>query len=100
MFHPFRDTTVLLWDANPERLSLVARVVKSCGADTQEISETSQVSGAACSTRQSVALVALGDSQFQILDSLSVIRPLKLKGFKVLSYAPDVFSWPIALRCR
>lgn len=100
MLQPFRDTTVLLWDPNPERLGLIARVVKSCGADTQEIRETSQVSGAVYSTRQSVALVALGDSQFQAIDSLSVIRPLKLKGFKVFSYAPDVFSWPIALRCR
>jgi two-component system response regulator PilR (NtrC family) len=100
MLHPLRDTTVLLWDASPERLGLVAQVVKSCGADAQEIRETSQVSAAVRSTRQSVALVALGDSQFQAIDSLCVIRPLKLKGFKVLSYAPEVFSWPIAMRCR
>lgn len=91
---------MLLWDPLPERLGLVARVVQSCGAKTKDIRENSQVGGAVYSALQSVALVALGDSRPQALDSLSIIRPLKLKGFKVISYAPNVFSWPIALRCR
>lgn len=101
MLHPFQHTTVLCWDANPGRLNLVARVIKSCGAEAKEIRETSHLSRAGYSrTRQSIALVALGDSQLQATDILNVIRPLKLKGFKVISYAPDIFSWPIALRCR
>jgi transcriptional regulator with PAS, ATPase and Fis domain len=93
-------TTVLLYDANSERLNLISRLIKSGGANAQEIRADSQVSRAVYSTRQSVALVALGDSQLQANDSLKVIRPLKLKGFKVISYAPGVFSWPIALRCQ
>jgi transcriptional regulator with PAS, ATPase and Fis domain len=100
MSHPLRYTTVLIWDANPERLNVIARVVKSCGAEAQEIRTTPQVNAAAYSTRQSIALVSLGESQSEAPEGLSVIRPLKLKGFKVLSYAPGVFSWPIALRCR
>ena len=91
---------MLLWDANPERLHSIARLVKSCGADTFDIRETSQVGDAVNSSRLGVGLVALGESQFEITDSLSVIRTLKLKGFKVISYAPGVFSWPIALRCK
>jgi transcriptional regulator with PAS, ATPase and Fis domain len=100
MAHPSPDRTVLLWDANPERLDSIARLVESCGADTYAIRETSQVGDAVNSTRLGVGLVALGESQFEITDSLSVISTLKLKGFKVLSYAPGVFSWPIALRCK
>src|SRR5215217_8362844 len=100
MAHPSPDRTMLLWDANPERLHSIARLVKSCGADTFDIRETSQVGDAVNSSRLGVGLVALGESQFEITDSLSVIRTLKLKGFKVISYAPGVFSWPIALRCQ
>jgi transcriptional regulator with GAF, ATPase, and Fis domain len=101
MLHPFQHTTVLCWDANSERLNLVARVIRSCGAEAKEIRETSHLSYAGYSrTRKSIALVALGDSQLQATDSLNVIGPLKLQGFKIISYAPDVFSWPIALRCR
>jgi transcriptional regulator with GAF, ATPase, and Fis domain len=66
----------------------------------QLLRNASEVSRIVRSTRQSVVLVALGDSQLQAADSLKVIRPLKLKGFKIISYAPGVFSWPIALRCR
>jgi sigma-54 dependent transcriptional regulator len=100
MVHPFRGTTVLLCDSNSERLDSIARLVESCGANTQSIRETSQAGDAVHSSRLSVALVALGESQFGIANSLSVISALKLKGFKVISYAPGVFSWPIALRCK
>src|SRR6266508_5530221 len=100
MAHPFRGRTVLLWDSNSERLDSIARLVESCGADTQDIRETSQVGDAVYSSRLSVALVALGESQFEITDCFRVISALKLKGFKVISYAPGVFSWPIALRCK
>jgi transcriptional regulator with PAS, ATPase and Fis domain len=100
MLHPFRHTTVLCWDANSERLGSIALEIKSCGANALEIRDVSQVSSVFYSTRQSVAVVALGDSQLQASDSLNIIRLLKLKGFKVISYAPGVFSWPIALRCR
>ena len=32
--------------------------------------------------------------------SLGVIRSLKLKGFKVISYGDDISSWPIGKRCQ
>lgn len=98
--HPFRDRTVLLWDTNSERLDSIAWLVESCGAKTDDIRETSQVGDPVYSSRLGVGLVALGESQFEITDSLNVISTLKLKGFKVISYAPGVFSWPIELRCK
>lgn len=91
---------MLCWDEDSERLGSIALAIKSCGASTQEIRNASQVNRAAYSTQQSVALVALGDSQLQTSDSLKIIRTLKLKGFRVISYARGVFSWPIAMRCR
>lgn len=100
MSHSFRHTTVLCWDANSERLDSLALAIKSCGTNPQILRDASQVGRMVHSTRQSVAVVALGDSELQTSDSLKVIRSLKLKGFKVISYAPGVFSWPIALRCQ
>jgi len=97
MLPTFPNTTVLLCDANSERLNLISQLIKSDGANAEEIHEDSQVSRVVYSTRQSVALVALGESQLQENDSLKVIRLLKLKGFKVISYAFGVFTWPIAL---
>jgi DNA-binding NtrC family response regulator len=100
MAHPFRDRSVLIWDANSEQLDSITSVVESCGAKTHHIRETSQVDDAVYSNRLSLALVALGESQFEITDCLSLLSALKLKGFKIISYAPGVFSWPIALRCK
>ena len=53
-----------------------------------------------CSPCQSVALVALGNCSAQDASSFSAIRALKLKGFKVISYEDDLFSWQIGTRCR
>src|SRR5215204_1998146 len=100
MFHQFEHITVLCSDPNSERLSSIARLVESCGAQSLTIREDSQVSRVTYSTRQSIALVALGESDSDASEWLKVIVPLKLKGFKVISYAPAIFSWPIALRCR
>src|SRR6185503_8284335 len=100
MLDPSRNITVLIWDPNSERLDRIARLAKSCGAESKQLSDTAQLNPAVDSTRTRVALVALGDSRPQTSERLSIIRSLKLQGVKVLSYAPDVFSWPIALRCR
>src|SRR5678815_1778062 len=100
MLYQFEHITVLCSDPNSERLRTIVELVESCGAQPLEISEGSRVRDVVYSTRQSLALVALGESESQASDCLKVIRPLKLKGFKVISYAPGIFSWPIALRCR
>ncbi len=100
MLYPLRNTSVLLWDANPERSRLVGQIVSSCGARSREITDISHLVGIKYSSHQCVALVGLGESHEQAIGSLNVIRALKFKGLKVISYAPELFSWPIAVRCR
>lgn len=100
MLHHLRDTSVILWDANAERSGLVAGIINSCGSRTQKITDRSRFGNMIYSRHQSVAVVCLGESKDQAIDSFNVIRSFKLKGFKVISYAPELFSWPIAVRCR
>lgn len=100
MVQPSHDRTVLLWDVNAERLNSVAQLVETCGVGARNITEISQLGDIDHSRQLSVGLVALRESQFEISDSLTVISALKLKGFKVISYAPGIFSWPIVLRCK
>lgn len=92
--------TVIVWDHNQERLSLISKLVESCGSTPRIIERASDVDNFECLFRQSVALIALGAFLAHETTSLSVIRSLKLKGFKVISYEDDILSWPIGKRCQ
>lgn len=94
MPNPLPDTRVLLWDADSERLRSVTEIVTLTGAQPELITETIQMQ------EGGVALIALGDSPTDATAALNVVSPLKSKGFKIISYAPNLFSWPIAARCR
>jgi two-component system, NtrC family, response regulator PilR len=97
MLNPFRNTTVLLWDANSERLRSVTETVTSTGANAEPVKDAIQVQG---DTGYGVAVIALGDSPGDATTSLDIAEPLKASGVKIIFYAPNVFSWPIAIRCR
>jgi transcriptional regulator with GAF, ATPase, and Fis domain len=91
------NTTVLICDRDSERLQLVADSVKSTGARPHVITDAVQIrAGSECR----VALIALGNCAAEVSDVLDLAVALKEKGIKVLSYAPDLLSWPIAVRCR
>ena len=93
-----RDTAVLLWDDHPDRLLVLTQLVESCGARAKELN-TLPVANSSYAKHQSVALVSLADSPLTSSDGLQVIAQLKQNGFKIICYAPRIFSWPIALRC-
>jgi DNA-binding NtrC family response regulator len=97
MFNPIRDTKVLLWDGNSERLRSVAETVSATGVHAQVINDTVELGR---SVRHCVAVIALGDSSLNATTGLDVVFRLKASGFKVLAHAPHLFSWPIATRCR
>ena len=97
MLNPLRDAKVLLWDASPERLRSVSEIVTLTGAHPEVISDAIQPPGIA---GHSVAIIALGDSPLDATNALNVVSRFKSKTFKIISYAPNVFSWPIAVRCR
>lgn len=90
---PLRDTRVLLWDADAERLRSVTKIVTATGSHPEPITGNTQ-------NGHGVALIALGDSPSEASAALNIVTKLKSNGFKIISYAPDLFSWPIAARCR
>lgn len=93
----FYNTSVVVCDRDPERLQLIADTVAATGAQPHKIADAVQIrAGSECR----VALIALGNSAADATDILDLVVALKTKGIKVLSYAPDLLSWPIAVRCR
>jgi DNA-binding NtrC family response regulator len=92
--------TVAVWDQAYERLQSINEIIKSCGANTVLLQDPAQISSVERSFSKTVALVALGDRTAQGAESFAIIRALKLKGFRVISYEDDVLSWPIGTRCR
>ena len=97
MPNPLRDTKVLLWDANADRLRSVSEIVTLTGAHPELVTDTTR---AESSGGHSVAVIALGDSPQEATAALNVVSPFKATGFKIISYAPNLFSWPIEARCR
>lgn len=97
MSTPFRDTQVLLWSSHPIGANRIAQIVVATGATAipiQDLKEVRSFGG------RSVAVVGLGESPFNADASLSIVEQLKTNGFKVIAYAPNLLSWPIAIRCR
>ena len=97
MQNPLRDTKVLLWDANADRLRSVSEIVTLTGAHAELVTDTIQAQSGGS---HSVAVIALGDSPQDATAALNVVSPFKAAGLKIISYAPNLFSWPIAARCR
>ena len=77
----------------------MSRIIESCAARPNQI-EPCNVSCVERSCTQAIALVALGGVSTEAPGSFEVIKNLKLKGFKLICYGDDVFSWPIGTRCR
>jgi len=75
-------------------------MVTSWGARIRELREVSEVDEVESALNGSLALVALGTNSVPDADSFSVIKELKLKGLKIVSYEDKVFSWPIGTRCQ
>lgn len=97
MLNPLRDTKVLIWAADSDSLAPLVEIVAGTGARAEVVDDFRDLHGA---VGQSVGVIALGNSAFDSNDSLNVIARLKANGFKIISYAPNLFSWPIAIRCR
>jgi DNA-binding NtrC family response regulator len=90
---------VILWDQNPERHETIVQLIGSLGATTCGLAADG-VNRIERAPRQSVALIALGNSGAQEEHSLEVIRALTLKGLKVIVYDDGLLSCPIGKRCR
>ncbi len=94
------EPVVVLWDQSPNRRKAINQLVTSWGARILEIQDVSEVDRLECALGRSLAVVALGKNSVPDATSFSVIKGLKLKGLKIVSYEDKVFSWPIGTRCR
>ena len=92
-------SSVILCDSNLHRQQLMSRIIESCAARPNQI-KPGEVSRVERSCNQAIVLVALGGVSADAPASFEVIKNLKLKGFKLICYGDDVFSWPIGIRCR
>jgi transcriptional regulator with GAF, ATPase, and Fis domain len=95
--NPLRDTKVLLWTADSDSLTSLVEIVAATNARAEVVYDFKDVHGA---VGQSVAVIGLGKSALDSNEGLNVIARLKTNGFKIIAYAPKLFSWPIAIRCR
>ncbi|HKE60089.1 MAG TPA: sigma-54 dependent transcriptional regulator, partial [Pyrinomonadaceae bacterium] len=91
---------VVLWDRDVDRRQRINQLVTSWGANVREVQEISEVDELGSALTGSLALVALGMNSIPEPESFGIIKELKLKDLKIVSYEDRVFSSPIGTRCR
>ena len=96
--HESISLSIIVWDSNLNRRHLVKEIIRLCGAGVTDALAGHEVDYSSC---HNTALVALEEMPAEgLLSSLDVIRELKQQGFKVVSYADQIFAWPLATRCK
>jgi hypothetical protein len=91
--------TIIAWDAQRSRHHLISRMVAACGARPHWVEGLLAVQQVEFSRRCSLAVVALGACPSPDDAGLQIIRSLKRKGFKVISYEEGTQSWSLGVRC-
>ena len=92
------DLLIPVWDSAVSRRNLVITIIQSCGATAGDGFDRKSCDDSRC---HGVALVALDDLHTQAgVSSLSLVRDLKRRGFKIVCYADQILSWPLATRCK
>jgi transcriptional regulator with GAF, ATPase, and Fis domain len=92
--------TVVLWDARRSWQYLIGRVVSACGAQARWVESVQAIRRVETSQRCNLAVVALGACPSPDDIGLEVVRTLKRKGFKVISYEEGAESWSLGVRCQ
>lgn len=92
--------TIIAWDARRSRHHLIDRVVSACGARPRWVEGVLAIQQVEFSHRCSLAVVALGACPSPDDIGLEIIRSLKRKGFKVISYEEGAQSWSLGIRCQ
>ena len=95
-----QERAVVIWDSSSRRRQEVNELVRASAAGVVEVQEVVEAEYLECVPGQSLALVALGSDSIPDAASFDLIRSLRAKGFRIVSYEDEVFSWPIGTRCR
>ena len=99
VLHRAPTPIVVVRDDDANRRDLIVHVVSSCGASCRVVQDAAEIDYLDPDT-QRVAVIALGKGQHPDEMSLRVIRELKSKSLKIITYGENLFSWPIGLRCN
>jgi transcriptional regulator with GAF, ATPase, and Fis domain len=92
--------SVIVWDQQRARRQRIARLISECKACPCWLESLSSIQEVECSVYSSVALVALGARPAPDDLGLEVVRSLKQKGFKIVSYEDGAHAWPLGLQCH
>jgi transcriptional regulator with GAF, ATPase, and Fis domain len=94
------DCKVLVWDERRSRQSGIKRIIAESGARACLIEGVAPLEKVKFSAACHLAVVALGHAPTPESASLQVIRTLKQKGFKVVTYEDEAEAWPLNVRCK
>ncbi len=89
-----------MWDHNGAREEAVSNLIRECGALPRWVQSDVAIRAVKLSARSSLLVAALGVRPGPGDGCLELIRTLRQKGFKVLSYEDGAESWPLGVRCR
>lgn len=92
--------TVIAWDARRSRHQLISHVVSACGARPRWVEDALVLQQVELSQQCRLAVVALGSYPSSDNLELEIIRSLKRKGFKVISYEEGAQSWSLGVSCQ
>jgi transcriptional regulator with GAF, ATPase, and Fis domain len=92
--------TIIARDARRSRHQLISHVASAYGARPCWVEDAPALQQVELSQRCRLAVVALGSYPSSDNLELEIIRSLKRKGFKVISYEEGTQSWPLGVRCQ
>jgi transcriptional regulator with PAS, ATPase and Fis domain len=92
--------TVIAWDDRRSRHYPISHLVSACGARPRWVESVPAIQRVEFSQRCPLAVVALGSCPSPDDIGLEIIRSLKRKGFKVISYEEGAQSWSLSARCQ
>ena len=82
------------------RHHLISHVVSACGARPRWVEDVPALQLVELSQRCHLAVVALGSYLSSDNLGLEIVRSLKRKGLKVISYEEGAQSWSLGVRCQ
>ena len=92
--------SVIVWDHQRTRLELIRHLISQCGARAHRAESLPTIQQTECSPTCPIALVALGAPSATETLGLEVIRTLKQRGFKIISYEDGAHTWPLGIQCQ
>ena len=92
--------TVVVWDCNPLRLQSIERALLESAARIRCINDLAAIENITVSSSCAVAVVGMDAPPSIDHPGFDVIRGLRQRGFKIISYADGAGTWPVGIQCQ